>query len=150
MKIGICFGACAVLLAAGPLGAGDKGKDDKFDPAKLVGTWKLVAGVKDGQKMGEEDLKKFQVILTKDQLTLKADDATFEMKYDLDAKKKPIAIKLEITKGPIGEGSKADGIIELNGDDLKLCYASMGGDAPKTFEAKEGSKVHLFTMKRTK
>jgi uncharacterized protein (TIGR03067 family) len=90
------------------------------------------------------------VILTKEQLTLKADDATFEMKYDLDAKKKPIAIKLEIIKGPIGEGSKADGIIELNGDDLKLCYASMGGDAPKTFEAKEGTQVHLFTMKRSK
>ena len=50
----------------------------------------------------------------------------------------------------VGVGSKSPGIIELKGDDLKICYAPMDSEAPKTFEAKEGSKLHLFTLKRVK
>jgi uncharacterized protein (TIGR03067 family) len=89
-------------------------------------------------------------VLTKDTFTLKSSDATFVMKYKLDTKAKPVGVSLEITEGPIGVGAKSNGIIELNGDDLKICYASDEGAAPKTFEAKEGSKYHLFVLKRTK
>ncbi len=126
----LALGAAVFLLS--PLTADDKDKaETKFDPAKLVGTWNYVSGEKDGTKVPEDNLKKGTVEITKDTLTLKSDEATFVMKYTLDTKKSPVQISLEITKAPMGEGSKADGIIELKGDDLKLCYPSMGGDAPK-------------------
>jgi uncharacterized protein (TIGR03067 family) len=138
-------------LAAARAGAdGDKGKGDKFDPAKLVGSWKYVSGVKNGEKVKEEHFKNQTVTITKDMITLKAPDATFVMKYQLDTKKSPVGIKMEITQSPFGAGAKAAGIIEVNGDDLRICYAPLEGDAPKTFEAKEGSKYHLFTLKRAK
>jgi uncharacterized protein (TIGR03067 family) len=150
MKIGIWLAACNVLVLVGQFGAGDKGKDDKFDAAKLVGKWKYVSGVKNGEKYDEEHLKKQDVEISKDKFTLNTGEAIFVMKYELDTKQKPVIIKLEITDGPFGVGAKAKGIIELKGDEFKLCYDPMDGDAPKTFESKEGSKVHLFTLKRAK
>ena len=44
----------------------------------------------------------------------------------------------------------AEGIIELKGDELRVCYAAMGGPAPQAFESKQGSMHHLLTLKRAK
>jgi hypothetical protein len=73
------------------------------------------------------------------------------MKYTLYAMSKPVGIMLEMTESPFGAGAKAEGIIEVNGDDLKLCYAAApDGKAPKSFEAKQGSGHHCFVLKRSK
>jgi hypothetical protein len=56
---------------------------------------------------------------------------------------------MEMTESPFGAGAMAKGIIEVKGDDLKLCYTTEG-DAPKNFEAKEGSNAHSFVLKRSK
>jgi uncharacterized protein (TIGR03067 family) len=131
--------------------ADDKGKDEgKIDPAKLVGTWTFVSGERDGEKVPEDRLKKASVEISKDAFTLKGEDATFVMKYTLDTKKTPATIEIEIVKGPQGEGAKTEGIIALKGDELKLCYPPMGGEAPKGFDAKKGSNLHLFVLKRKK
>jgi uncharacterized protein (TIGR03067 family) len=137
----------AVFLSS-KLNADDK--DKELDPAKLVGTWAYVSGERDGQKVPEDNLKKGTVEITKETITLKSDEASYVIKYTLDTKKSPCRISLEITKGPMGEGAKAEGIIALNGDELKLCYQPMGGDAPKEFSAKEKSGMHLFVLKRKK
>jgi uncharacterized protein (TIGR03067 family) len=151
MKLLLCaFALVFAALMVSNLTAGDPAKGAKFDADKLPGTWKYVSGTKDGEKMDQDRLKDQEVILTKDKLTLKSPEGMFVMKYELDAKKTPVEIKLEILEGPVGEGMKANGIIELNGDDLKLCYAPMGGDAPKTFESKQGGGFHLFVLKRGK
>jgi uncharacterized protein (TIGR03067 family) len=141
----------AVVLVLAPLGADDKDKKDdaKFDPAKIAGTWSYVSGERDGKKVPEANLKKGSVEITKDTITLKGDD-TYVMKYSLDPKKTPCRITIEITKGPQGEGAKAEGIIALKGDELKLCYNPMGGEAPKDFATKEGSNLHLFILKPKK
>ena len=138
---------CIVAGAVVPLSAQDKDAA-KFDAKKLVGTWKYVSGVKDGTKVDADSLSKQTVQFAKDKVTLKSDDATFVMKYDLDTAKKPVGIKLEILESPFGAGAKAAGIIEVNGDKMRFCYAPMSEEAPKTFEAKEGSKLHLFELKR--
>jgi uncharacterized protein (TIGR03067 family) len=151
VKKAMLTGAGVFLLAALPLGAADKdkdAKDDKFDAAKLVGTWKYVSGETNGQKVPEDHLKDSSVVITKDTITLKGQD-TFVIAYTLDAKKSPVAVSMKITDGPVGKDSTAEGILELNGDDLKICYAPEG-EAPKKFEAKDGSKHHLFVLKRAK
>jgi uncharacterized protein (TIGR03067 family) len=155
VKKTLLAGVGVFLLAALPLGAADKdkdkdAKDDKFDAAKLVGTWKYVSGEKNGEKSSDDQLKKDSVVITKDTFTLKGDD-TFVMKYTLDAKKTPIGISFKIVEGPFGKDATAEGIIELKGDDLKVCYnPEDGGKAPEKFEAKEGSKFHCFVLKRSK
>jgi uncharacterized protein (TIGR03067 family) len=148
MKTACVLLAALALVVSVPLAAQEKGGDAKLDPAKLVGKWQYVSGVKNGEKIAEDNLKE-PVIITKDKITLKGKEL-FVFKYEIDAAKKPAAIELEMLESPFGAGAKAAGIIELKGDELRLCYAAMGGAAPKTFESKEGSQAHLFVLKRAK
>jgi uncharacterized protein (TIGR03067 family) len=143
----LALGVAVVVLS--PLTAADK-DEAKLDPAKLVGIWSYVSGEEDGKKKTADDLKGGTVEITKETISLKSDEATYVIKYTLDTKKSPVRISMEITKGPQGEGQKAEGIIELKDDQLKICYAPMGGEAPKEFSAKEGSKLHLFVLKKKK
>ena len=142
----IGLGLGALLLAVGSLGADEK--EAKFDAAKLVGDWNYVSGVKHGEKVDADHLKN-KVVITKDTLTLTG-DMKFVMKYELDAKKNPVGIKLEMTESPFGAGAKAVGIISLNGDELKLCYDPEGKKAPEKFESTDDNKAHLFILKRAK
>lgn len=139
-----------LLVASVRLGAQDKKSETKFDAAKLVGKWEYVSGVKNGEKVAQENLKDQVITITKDKITLKGKEL-FVFKYELDTAKKPVGIKLEMLESPFGPGAKSAGVIELKGDEIRLCYAAMDDAAtPKTFEAKEGSKAHLFVLKRTK
>ncbi len=149
--IAVALLVASVTTALGkPLGAEDKKSDAKFDAAKLVGKWEYVSGVKNGEKVAEENLKDQVITITKDKITLKGKEL-FVFKYELDTEKKPVGIKLEMLESPFGAGAKSAGVIELKGDQVRLCYASADdATAPKTFEAKEGSKAHLFVLKRSK
>jgi uncharacterized protein (TIGR03067 family) len=149
MRAAIRLGACSLFLALAFLGAAGQGQEDKFDAAKLTGTWKYVSAEKSGEKVDAARLKDGTVIITKETITLKG-DATFVMKYVLDPAQKPVTIKLTMTESPFGAGATAEGILELNGDELRLCYAQTGAAAPKKFETKEGSNHHLFVLKRSK
>lgn len=152
----LCALAVAFLTMRPSLSAGDKkkeGKDAAFDVAKLVGKWQYISGEKGGAKVDEKGLKKQTVTITKETWTLKGegkDDPVFVMKYEVDAKKDPATIKLTMTESPFGAGAVAKGIIELKGDQLRICYDAADGAAPKTFETKEGDKTHLFVLKRAK
>ena len=143
---------CAAVLIAllAPAGADEAKDKDKFDPTKLVGTYTYVSGERDGKKVDPDNLKKGTVEITKETITLKSDQGNFVIKYKLDAKKNPASLEMEITEGPQGVGVKTGGIIALKGDELKLCYAAMGGDPPKEFTAKEGSGNHYFVLKKKK
>jgi uncharacterized protein (TIGR03067 family) len=137
-----------VLLILAPIRADDQ---SKLTPEKLVGTWSYVSGEKDGNKVDEDGLKKASVVITKDKITLKGEQGEFVLKYQLDNKKSPCAIALEITEGLAGAvGSKSEGIIELKDDTLKLCYPPMGGKPPAEFSGKQGSGNHYFVLKRKK
>ena len=145
--IGACF---AAVVAAGSLtAAAEPEEKTKLDGGKLIGTGNYVSGEKNGAKVGEASFGDNTVEITKETLTLKGPQL-FVMKYTLDTQAEPVSIKMEITESPFGAGAKAEGIIELAGDDLKLCYAPMGGAAPRKFEAGEGSGHHLFVLRRKK
>jgi uncharacterized protein (TIGR03067 family) len=151
MKTRLGMFAALLLAMLFPFAAtSEDKKEEKFDAAKLVGTWAYVSGEKDGKKSEADALKGQSVIITKESITLKGDLGKFVLSYDIDAKKSPMTVMLKITESPFGAGMKAAGIIELKGDDLKICYAPESEEAPKGFEAKEGSKHHYFVLKRSK
>ncbi len=151
MRTATWLGTCVLVLAAGyALSADDK--DAKLDPAKLVGAWTYASGEKNGEKLRADHFKNQTVTITKETFTLKGDDK-FVMKYELDVKKHPVTIKFTMTESPFGPGAVANGIIDLKGDELKVCYAFAEGEAkeaPKKFETKQGSGHHLFVLKRSK
>jgi uncharacterized protein (TIGR03067 family) len=146
MRTAIWVGACALVLAVGPLGAEDK--EAKFDAAKLVGDWNYVSGMKNGEKVAGDNLKN-KVVITKETITLTG-DMKFVMKYTLDTSKKPVGLKLKMTESPFGAGAESIGIIWVDGDELKMCYDPEGKKAPEKFEAKADSKAHYFVLKRAK
>jgi uncharacterized protein (TIGR03067 family) len=138
----------AVGLVSGS--AAQEKKAAKVDPAKLVGTYEMVSGVRDGEKVPAERFKGVSFIVTKDAMELKTPDGSFKFSYKVDASKSPAAVDMEITDGPVGKGMKGKGIVAMDGDMLMLAYNPAGGDAPKDFECKKGSGCHSFTMKKEK
>jgi uncharacterized protein (TIGR03067 family) len=148
IRMGLGFGL--LLASAFALGVDadeGKAKEEAFDAAKLVGTWGYVSGLKNGQEIGAETIKNGKVVITRETITLPGPDGKFVMKYKLNAKKDPVGIEMEMTESPFGAGAKASGIIAVKGDRIHFCYTLMG-DAPKKFEAKEGSNHHYFVLKR--
>ena len=100
MRRTLCLTLCAALLGLSALRGDDKAKDEKFDPAKLVGTWTYVSAEKGGEKKGADDLKGQTVVITKETLTLKSEGGTFVMKFEFDAKQTPVKVKLTMTESP--------------------------------------------------
>jgi uncharacterized protein (TIGR03067 family) len=144
------IGLLALLVLGLLLSSAAAQEKGKLDPAKLVGTWTYVSGEKEGTKIPAANLEKGIVKISKENITLESPDAKFVIKYQLDQAKTPAAISMEITEGPQGVGSKAEGIVALDKGELKICYPAMGGARPKEFATKEGSGLHLFVLKLKK
>lgn len=121
-----------------------------LDPAKLVGDWTYASGMKSGEKVEKERLAGV-IKITKETLTLPAPEGMkpFVIGYKLDAKASPATIDLDIKDGPVQEG-KAEGIIALDGDELKLCYAPAPGKRPTKFESTAANGAFYFVLKRKK
>jgi uncharacterized protein (TIGR03067 family) len=133
------------LLLAGAAVAEDK---KAVDPANLVGDWTYVSGVRAGENVPKDNLVG-TVTFTKDTVTVPAGgDMKFLMGYKIDAAKSPATIDLEIKDGPVKEG-KAQGLIALEGDTLKLCYSAMG-KRPEKFESTKENMAFYFTLKKKK
>jgi uncharacterized protein (TIGR03067 family) len=140
----LCVALALVALAA----ADDKAK---LDPGKLVGDWTYVSGVRGGEKVDKERLAG-KVTVTKDTFTLPAGPQDkFVMTYRVDAKAVPAKIDLDIKSGPVNEG-KAEGIIAVDGDEMKICYvvAGLGGKRPEKFESTKENGAFYFVLKRAR
>lgn len=145
MRKALALGLCAALSWAAGTG---NAEEKKFDAAKLVGNWTITSGEKSGDKVAEDNLKKIKIEIDKEKLTLHG-DMKFVFTYKLDTSKKPVGISMTIKEG-MGEGTTTEGIIDVDGDTIKLCYAMPNEKAPKEFAAKANSGFHLFVLKRAK
>ena len=87
------------------------------------------------------------MVITDKEIKLNGPNGDFVFSYKLDTSKQPVAIAMEMTAG-LAVGSKADGIIAVAGNTLKLCYPPMGGAAPTKLEAPSGSGLHYFVFER--
>ena len=120
---------------------------EKEKAPKLEGKYTLVAGKKNGAAIDEES-KKGEYTFTADKITIKGMDITFVMGYKIDPKPEPMNIDMEILEGPEGtKGSKAQGIIEVKGDTIKLAYSTDKDKRPKDFK---GEKDFYFELKKAK
>lgn len=129
----------ALLLVAADGDAGDQ--------AKIQGTWKVVQATKRGKEAPAEAVKDLTVTFKDSTVTIGAGAAKEEAGFKLDPSKKPGAI--DIT--PPGKADRAvQGIYELKGDDLKLCWRKGGEERPAKFESTEDNGVSLLVLKRDK
>ena len=142
-----------LALAAGLLAAGDDpGKNTKArnEMEKLIGTWACVSGSVDGNPLPEATARELKLKLTeKTYTTTRGEDTLFESTYTIDPGTTPRSIDIVGTEGELA-GKTAQGIYEVDGDDLKLCYTMPGHDRPKAFESKPGSGAFFVVWKRVK
>jgi uncharacterized protein (TIGR03067 family) len=132
------------------LAADSKDDDVKQEQKKLTGTWSMTSFVMDGNKVPEEEVKKFKLILDGDKYTLKQEDNILSKgTVKLDLTKKPKTLDITPSEGD-GKGQAMLGIYELNGDTYKVCYAPPGKDRPTKFESESGSENNLLVFKRDK
>lgn len=112
----------------------------------IQGTWKYVSGERDGMKLGEGHFDGQSVEISKETITLKGDEFTFVIGYELIPDTNPQSLKMTIKEGPFGAGQKSNGIIALTKDELKLCYSPMGDNTPTDFRGDEG--LLFFVLQR--
>jgi uncharacterized protein (TIGR03067 family) len=141
------------LLFAGtaPLTAGDA-KDEaiKKDRKRYEGTWQVVSLEVDGNKVAEEDAKKFTVINDADgKWAIEVEGNVTRGTSEIDPTKKPKTVDLMYTEGQ-NKGKTQPGIYELGDDTRKVCLAPPGKERPTEFSSTAGSGHILAVLKRVK
>ena len=121
--------------------------DKTCTPESLQGRYLIVSGEKEGAKEPEERLKGITVAFTKDSVVV-ADGEKHEIysaTYKLDATTHPCAITMT-SRVESFAGQIARGLIQKDGDTVRLIYALPEGEIPSAFKTKE--KQLLFVMKK--
>lgn len=115
-------------------------------PESLVGGYTIVSGEKDGEKEPADRIKGTTVRIALNGIVVTTPDKkeVFVSSYEIDTSKKPWHITLKSKLSP-GEGEVAKGLIEKDGDTVKLIYALPGGETPTEFKTK--AKQLMFVMK---
>jgi uncharacterized protein (TIGR03067 family) len=116
---------------------------------ELIGRYQLVSGEKDGQPIPDERIKGSTMRIAANAMTTfdKDEKEVYVATYELDTSAKPWRITMTAKVAPDkGEGAKTSGLIEKNGDTIKLVYALPGGKTPTEFKA--GDKQQLFVLKK--
>jgi uncharacterized protein (TIGR03067 family) len=138
-------GLVALFLAVAPARPADK--DAGNDALNLAGEYAVVAGEKFGQKEPEDRIKGTKVRFTADRIVVTdKQKETYVATYKVDRSKKPHTITMT-GADPSSQGMVAKGLIEKDGDTVRLVYALPGGEMPKDFTTKD--KQLLFVLKAT-
>jgi uncharacterized protein (TIGR03067 family) len=136
------------LALVGVVGADEK--PAKLDPEKLLGKYVDLEGMKAGEKAESARLEGQFVTITKDIIQIEGDkpEQLFKFAYKLNTDKNPVEIDMEIQYPEDLKGNKANGIISLEGNILKLCYHKDNKDRPKKFETTKDDEYFLWIMKK--
>jgi len=140
-----CILSLAAALLALPAAVGED-KGDKA--AHLLGKYTVVSGKRDKHDLPKKDFEDSVVVFEKGKVYGHDNNKKefFGATYKLDTSSKPWKITMVSTSPKKGE--EADGVIEVDGDTVRLAYALPGGKTPTGFEA--GEKQQSFVLKRMK
>jgi uncharacterized protein (TIGR03067 family) len=132
------------------IAADDTTKDAKNDKNQLQGTWQVVAIKPSGAKGDEKETKQVKFIFTDKKLAVdRGGKEMHEARYQLDPSPKLKTIDVTFVSGP-DEGKVLQGIFELDGDNLKICWSEKGTKRPDRLTAKADSARTLYVLKRAK
>ena len=142
--------AASLLLAAVYVGAADEKKEKGKDgAASLVGEYVIVSGEREGRKEPPERIKGTLVRSTDQAIAVfdMSKRQTYAATYRLDTGKKPWAITMTGATGR-NKGVVARGLIDKQGNTVRLIYALPGGELPTGFSTK--TKQLMFALKSLK
>lgn len=122
------------------------------DKQLLEGTWQVIDGEANGQKMSTDQVMELQIVIAANELSVKPDGEGRKTTFKLDASNTPKTIDLIPLDGP-RKGSIVPGIYSLKDGQFALCINIWGQDPtqrPTEFNTKEGDGVVLLILARTK
>ena len=144
MRLNAPIGLGLLFAMTGPLTA-DDAKDEaiKKDRKKYEGTWRVVSLEVDGNKLPEEDAKKFTVVNEADgKWAIEVEGKVIARgTSEIDPTKKPKAVDLTVTEGD-NKGQTVLGIYEFEDDTRKVCLGRPGEERPTEFSPKAGGWAH--------
>jgi uncharacterized protein (TIGR03067 family) len=149
MRLITALSVAAVALLAS-LTLADGPREGKAGAADLIGSYRVVAGERNGDEIAADRLKGVTVRIAANAITTldNKEKEVYVATYKLDTGRKPWRITMTATVAPAGgEGTRAVGLIARDGDTVKLIYALPGGEAPAEF--KTGDRQQMFVLKRT-
>jgi uncharacterized protein (TIGR03067 family) len=150
MKFIMALGFAALGLCWSQVRADDEKKDSKSGPDRLVGEYVIVGGEKDGEKVSPDRLKEVKVRIARNAITTfdRQNKEVYVATYDLNTDREPwrITMTATLTPAPQGKGARSEGLIQMEGETVRLIYALPGGKAPSDFKA--GEKQQMFVLKR--
>ncbi|WP_020470426.1 TIGR03067 domain-containing protein [Zavarzinella formosa] len=129
--------------------SGRAAEPKKEDAQLIEGAWLMTTAELAGQKLPEEIIKNFKLILADGKYTLKSNSPEDRGSITLFPAKTPKAIDVKGTEGP-NKGKMFLAIYEMSGDSLKICYDLEGKARPEEFKTKAGTKLFLVTYIREK
>lgn len=135
-----------LVLVVGVLLAADAKEDIQKEQEKIKGAWKITALESEGASEKEDASLTFG----DDKLTVAFKDEKKTAAYKLDPSSQPKSIDIIPDDGP-EKGKTIKGIYSLDGDALKLCFASTPKkDRPTEFVTKKDSGSVLMVLKKEK
>jgi uncharacterized protein (TIGR03067 family) len=135
------------LLALLGCGSFAMAADTITDPAKLAGTYTVVKGAMNGKPDLPQDIEGVVVTIKGDRISgAKDNKEIFAYTFTLDTTGTDVPQVFAMTSKFPEKGVDASGIIELDGDTLRLCYALPGGNMPTAFEA--GDNQRYLVLKK--
>ena len=151
LKITLALGLVSLLnsLAAAQQSESPSSKTDKTcTPESLVGRYVIVGGEKEGVKEREERIQGTTVTFTRETVVVVDKDKKeiYSASYKLNATTNPCDITMTSRVESSG-GEIARGLIQKEGDTVRLIYALPSGEIPASFKSKE--KQLMFVMKKT-
>jgi uncharacterized protein (TIGR03067 family) len=119
---------------------------DEKKPGKLIGSYKVVRGERDGK--AADELRGSVVTFTADTVSRRDWDGeeVFYATFTLDTARKPWGIRMRGLRPKLSE--YADGVVEVDGDTVRVCYSLPGGEVPTAFKA--GANQQCLVLKRIK
>jgi uncharacterized protein (TIGR03067 family) len=150
LKITLALGLLSLLTSvavAQQTQSGTSKPDKNCTPESLVGRYVIVGGEKEGAKEPENRIDGTIVTFTKETVVVADKDKKeiYSASYKLNATTNPSDITMT-SRVESSAGQIARGLIQKEGDILRLIYALPTGETPATFKTKE--KQLMFVMKR--
>ena len=147
MRAAIVFGlSLGIGLSAGLAQAQETGQKEQGIAAKIIGTYKLVSGNNGGKEIPKEQLNG-QVRIAKDVMTTYDADnkEVYVVRYNIEREGEPARIGMTVTSSsrPDAVGTKARGLVKVEGNKLTLIYDYKGEEFPSDFEPKGDSQNRL-------